>query len=140
MDDVVGGLRVAVARCSAKADGGIRVVSCLLSVFGRSTGKRVFAHVEIYSYLAITGIPAVLWYRHAVAMSHESGFAIMQPGLFGHGLELWLQAGFVRQIVTALTMEAFSPVGLVLGVAGLVWPSRSQSTHGFSDFGWSGRR
>ena len=96
-------------------------------LFWQVYGKRVFTHVETYSYLAITGIPAVLWYRHAVAMSHESGFAIMQPGLFGRGLELWLQAGFVRQIVTALTMEAFSPVGLVLAVAGLVCPSRSRA-------------
>lgn len=98
-----------------------------LYLFWKVYGKHLFTRLETYSYLVISAAPSVLWYKHAIAMAHESGFAIMQPGLLGRSLDLWLQPGFLRQIGAALATETFSPFGLVLVVVSLLWPSRSRA-------------
>lgn len=89
-------------------------------------GKRLFARVETYVFIGIICLPTVLWYRHAASMAQQSGFAIMQPGLFGRNLGLWLQTSFVGQIGAGLSHEAFSPVGLGLAAAGMFWPLHSR--------------
>jgi hypothetical protein len=96
-----------------------------LYLFWQVFGKSLFARAETYVFAGIAGVPAVFWYQHAASMAHESGFAIMQPGVFGSHLELLYQPAFVRQIVIALSNEAFSPIGLGLAVVGLFWPTRS---------------
>jgi hypothetical protein len=73
---------------------------------------------------SLSALPALAWYLHAAAMSRASGFAIMQPFRFGRGLNLWLQPAFLAEVGKALAMEAFSPVGLALVLAGCLMRSR----------------
>jgi hypothetical protein len=56
-------------------------------------GSRLFSHFETY-LLAAAGVPAALWYRHAAALADQSGFAIMQPGLFGRSASRLRPSGF----------------------------------------------
>jgi hypothetical protein len=77
---------------------------------------------------ALSAIPPLAWYMHAAAMSRESGFAIMQPFRLGRDMHLWLQPAFLGQMAKALAMEAFSPIGLILAVAGVVsWRVRGRA-------------
>jgi 4-amino-4-deoxy-L-arabinose transferase-like glycosyltransferase len=71
----------------------------ILYLFWKVYGKRLFARLETYSYVVISAAPSVLWYRHAVAMANESGFAIMQPGLFGRSLGLGCSRDFFSRSV-----------------------------------------
>jgi hypothetical protein len=73
----------------------------------------------------LSALPALAWYLHAAAMSKASGFAIMQPFRLGRDLGLWLQPSFLADTGKALAIEAFSPAGLVLVVAGCLVRGRT---------------
>ena len=94
-----------------------------LFLFWRVYGKNLFTHTDVGAFIGIAGVPTVLWYRHAAMMAQQSGFAIMQPGVFGRHLGLWLQASFVKGIADALCNEALSPIGIALALVGMLWSS-----------------
>ena len=77
------------------------------------------------AFLAV--LPPLAWYLHSAAMARQSGFAIMQPFRLGRGLGLWLQPAFLQDVLKALALEAFSPLGLALAVLGFCWPLRSRA-------------
>jgi hypothetical protein len=81
-------------------------------------GRRFLRRAEPYIWAVVAAVPAVAWYVHSAHMAQQSGFAIMQPGLFGSHLALWLHPPFARQMLWAL-VEAFSPIGLGVALAGL---------------------
>ena len=90
-------------------------------------GNRLLARIEPYVFAAIAALPSIAWYTHSAAMARESGFAIMQPFRFGGSLGLWLEPSFLKQVLRALTLEAFSPAGLGLAMIGLLWPLRGRT-------------
>jgi 4-amino-4-deoxy-L-arabinose transferase-like glycosyltransferase len=96
----------------------------VLYLFWLAQGRRLFLRGELYLFMAVVSVPSFIWYRHATVMSHESGFAFVQPGLFGRDLGLWFRSDFAHRILAALSFEAFSPLGLSLFVLGLFWPAR----------------
>ena len=98
-----------------------------LYLFWAAYGRRFLLRREPYIFAAIAALPSLAWYTHAVGMARQSGFAIMQPELFGRRLELWFQPQFVREVFNALAAEAFSPLGLVLALVGLFWPARGRA-------------
>jgi hypothetical protein len=99
----------------------------MLYLFWLSTGRRLFARRDVYVFAAIVLAPTFAWYMHSGALARQSGFAFVQPHLFGRNLGVWLQPGFLHRIFTALSSEALSPVGLGLSLMGFFWPARSPS-------------
>ncbi|MCU1273826.1 MAG: family glycosyltransferase, 4-amino-4-deoxy-L-arabinose transferase [Bryobacterales bacterium] len=92
-----------------------------LYVFWLVYGRRVMTRVEPYLFAVIAALPALLWYTHSAGMARQSGFAIMQPFLFGRHLSHWLQLPFLYEMGKALASEALSPIGLGLAIIGLIF-------------------
>jgi hypothetical protein len=95
-----------------------------LYLFWLAKGRHLFVRGELYVFAGIVGAPTLAWYIHTSTMARHSGFAFVQPGLFGSHLESWFQAGFLQRIFASLSSEAFSPIGLALSVLGFFWPAR----------------
>jgi hypothetical protein len=95
----------------------------MLYLFWRIKGRQLFARSELYWFVALVAIPSVAWYVHANAMSRQSGFAFVQPGLFGRHLKSWLEGAFIHRTLTPLWSEALSPLGLGLSLVGFFWPA-----------------
>jgi 4-amino-4-deoxy-L-arabinose transferase-like glycosyltransferase len=103
------------------------VVVCLpaLYLFWLAKGRRIFVQGEIYFFAVIALGPSIAWYLHAAALGHHSGFAFVQPGVFGHNVGSWLNMDFLRRLLAPLASEAFAPAGLLLFLLGLFWPVRN---------------
>jgi len=100
----------------------------VLYLFWLIYGKRLLFRIEPYVFTLMGGIPPLVWYSHAMAMTRQGGFSIAQPAhAFAHDLGYWLQLSFVREIFKALALEAFSPLGIGLAVIGLAWPWRGRA-------------
>ncbi len=91
----------------------------------RHASRKASVRPDLYLFAAIAGVPVLAWYVHSVAIAPLSSFT-MDRGLFARHLELWFQAGFFSHVLQAAWKEAFSPVGCMLMLAGLVWPSPSR--------------
>lgn len=96
-----------------------------LYFFWLAAGRRLFLRGELYLFAAVAAVPAFAWYTHATALARHSGFAFVQPGLFGHHLRSWFHASFLYRNLTPLSSEAFSPLGLGLAILGFFWPARN---------------
>src|SRR6185437_7119610 len=83
-----------------------------LYLFWLAKGRHLFVRGELYVFAGIVGAPSLAWYTHTNAMARHSGFAFVQPGLFGSHLGSWFQAGFLHRTFASLSSEAFSPIGL----------------------------
>lgn len=105
----------------------IFVGSPALYLFWLAKGRHLFVRGEMYVFAAVAAAPSFAWYAHTNAMARQSGFAFVQPGLFGSHLGSWFQAGFLHRIFASLSSEAFSPIGLALSVLGFFWPSRGSA-------------
>src|SRR5205807_947236 len=97
-----------------------------LYVFRQAYGPHWLKRREPYLFLLLAGIPTLAWYAYAISIADRSVFT-MQRDLFMHHLELWLQPRFVYDVLKALAVEAFSPLGLSVAVIGLVWPARNRA-------------
>ena len=95
-------------------------------LFAQAYGGRVFKQREPYLFAAVAGLPGLAWYTHAAELSRASGFSIMPLADFGVHLGRWSDVGFVAEILRSLVLEAFSPLGTLLVVLGLCWPSRGR--------------
>jgi hypothetical protein len=95
-----------------------------LYLFWLAKGRHLFVRSELYVFAGVVGAPSIAWYSHTNAMARHSGFAFVQPGFFASHLGSWFQAGFLHRTLTALSSEAFSPIGLALAVLGFFWPAR----------------
>jgi hypothetical protein len=92
-------------------------------LFGLAYGRRLLLRPEPYVFGAIATLPPLAWYSYGFLVAPAGGFSISQAvHSFGRDLGLWIQFPFVRQILKALALEAFSPLGLVLAIVGLFWP------------------
>ena len=92
-------------------------------LFGMAYGRRLLLRPEPYVFGAIATLPPLAWYSYGILVAPAGGFSISQAvHSFGRDLGLWIQFPFVRQILKALALEAFSPFGLVLAIVGLFWP------------------
>jgi hypothetical protein len=98
-----------------------------LYLFWLAYGRRLLLRIEFYVFTAISGLPSLAWYTHAVGLGHQSGFYIAQPFLLARYLGLWLKIPFLLQVLKALAVEAFSPLGLVLVTMGLFWPMHNRA-------------
>ncbi len=102
-----------------------------LYLFWLVYGKRLARRSEPYIFALIAGIPAVSWYFvHANLMERQSVLSalVMRRDLFGRHLGLWLWSGpFAGGIGKALTWEAFSPMGLILALGGLLFAGKSRA-------------
>jgi hypothetical protein len=94
-------------------------------LFWLAKRRRLFVEGELYLFAIVVGVASIAWYTHANAMAHHSGFAFVQPGLFGSHLGSWFQTEFLHRTLGALSSEAFSPIGLGLAVLGFFWPTRA---------------
>src|SRR4051812_34905679 len=52
-------------------------------LFWLAQGRQLFLRRELYLFTAVAALPAFAWYVHANALSRQSGFAFVQPGLLG---------------------------------------------------------
>lgn len=95
----------------------------VLYLFWLARGRRLFVQIETYFFAAAALAPSIAWYLHTTALSRSSGFAFVQPGLFGHHLGSWLSTDFLHRLLTPLVSEAFAPAGLLLFLVGLFWPA-----------------
>jgi 4-amino-4-deoxy-L-arabinose transferase-like glycosyltransferase len=95
-----------------------------LYLFWLAQGRYLFVRRELYLFVAIVAAPSFAWYTHTNAMARFSGFAFVQPELFGSHLGSWFQTGFLHRTLAPLWSEAFSPIGLALSVLGFFWPAR----------------
>jgi hypothetical protein len=97
-------------------------------LFGLAYGRRLLLRPEPYVFGAIATLPPLAWYSYGILVAPAGGFSISQAvHSFGRDLGLWIQFPFVRQILKALALEAFSPLGLVLAIVGLFWPLRGRA-------------
>src|SRR5262249_8034373 len=94
------------------------VILPVVYLFWVAQGHHLLKHREPYLFGIIAGIPTLAWYAHAVSMADQSVFT-MPRDLFLRHLELWLQVHYVYDVLKALAIEAFSPLGLSLAVIGL---------------------
>jgi O-antigen ligase len=92
-------------------------------LFGLAYGRRLLLRPEPYVFGVIATLPPLAWYSYGIVIAPADGFSISQAvHIFGRDLGRWIQFSFVRQILKALAVEAFSPVGLALAIVGLFWP------------------
>jgi O-antigen ligase/4-amino-4-deoxy-L-arabinose transferase-like glycosyltransferase len=95
----------------------------MVFLFGLACGRRLLRQPEPYVFGVIATLPPVAWYSYNIVAAPAGGFSISPAiHLFVGDLKLWTEFSFVRQILKALAVEAFSPLGLVLAIAGLFWP------------------
>jgi len=99
----------------------------MLYIFWVRDGRRFLLRWEPYVFGAIAAIPAAVWYPHAAAMGRQSGFFIMQPFVFARHMQLWLDSGFIRDMVKIVATEAFSPLGFALVAAGFLFAGSSRA-------------
>jgi hypothetical protein len=99
----------------------------MLYLFRLKDGSRFLLRREPYVFFAIVGVPVSVWYLHAFHLGQQSGFFIMQPFIFGRYLQLWFNYQFIYGIFKALVVEALSPIGTCLLLAGLLLPAKSRA-------------
>ena len=100
----------------------------LLYLFWQVYGRRIVLRSEAYIFAAIALLPPLAWYLHSWRLGRRSSSAVMQPNLFGSGLQQWLHPGFSMPLFKAVAFEAFSPFALALVLVGFFWPSRDRAT------------
>jgi 4-amino-4-deoxy-L-arabinose transferase-like glycosyltransferase len=96
-------------------------------LFWLAKGRRLFAQGEVYFFAVVALAPSIAWYLHTNTLSRRSGFAFVQPGLFGHNLGSWLNMDFLHRVLPPLASEAFAPAGLLLFLMGFFWPARGSA-------------
>jgi len=107
----------------------IFVAMPMLYIFWAVYGKNLIKRKEPYLFALIAAVPVAAWYYgHALAIAPGSVLSAlaMQRNLFARHLDLWLQGAFALRVAAALGGEAFSPVGLALAIAGLIFAPRGR--------------
>lgn len=87
---------------------------------------------RMWAYLALSLIPAALWYHHAISLFDETGLTF---GIFGntgydkfdHGL--LLSSAFWTTMAQRFALVVLTPVGCVLALAGIFRPWASGPGH-----------
>ena len=107
----------------------ILVALPMLYIFWTSYGKSLFRRRAPYIFAMLVGIPVAAWYYgHAFAIAQGTVLSAlaMQRNQFGRFLGLWLHGSLTPRVAAALANEAFSPLGLLLAVAGFIFAPRGQ--------------
>jgi len=100
----------------------------MLYLFWQVYGRKIFRRREAYIFAVIALLPPLAWYSHAWHLGQRSSSAVMQPNLFGSGLQQWLHPAFAMPLFKAVALEAFSPLALALVLVGFFWPASDRAT------------